>query len=490
MGRLSEHELAHLGGRVAVPGYDRAAVSAGVVHLGVGGFHRSHQAVYHDALLRAGLLEWGICGVGVLPRDAAMRDALVAQDGLYTLLVKAPDGTVAPQVVGSIVEYLLAPDDPEAVVERLAAPTTRVVTLTITEGGYDVDDATGTFRASTPEVRHDLGGGPPRSAFGFVVEALRRRRERGLPPLTVLSCDNLEGNGDVARTAFGAFARLRDPELGAWVEAAVPFPNAVVDRITPATTDADRLTVSELLGVDDRAPVVCEPFTQWVIETADGAVLPPYDRVGARLVPDARPFELMKLRLLNAGHQVLAYFGRLLGHRFVHEAARDPDLRAFLAEYLEREAVPTLSGVPEADVASFRDAVAERFGNPAIGDTLARLAVDASDRIPKFVLPVIRERLARGEEVTLAAAVIASWARYAGGVDEQGAPIAFDDRRADSLADRARRRRAEPDAFIRDEAVFGDLARDERFAAPYRAALASLDERGARATLAALIATG
>ncbi len=488
MGRLSDRALSTLDGRVAVPGYDRAAVNVGIVHLGVGGFHRSHQAVYHDALLGAGLLDWGICGVGVLPRDAPMRDALVAQDGLYTLLVKAPDGTMAPRVIGSIVEYLLAPDEPEAVVERLATPTTRVVSLTITEGGYDVDDATGAFRASTPEVRHDLDGGPPRSAFGFVVEALRRRRDRGVAPFTVLSCDNLEGNGDVARTAFGSFARLRDAELGAWVDSEVPFPNAVVDRITPATTDVDRVAVCELLGVEDCAPVVCEPFTQWVIERTDGAVLPPYVRAGARLVADARPFELMKLRLLNAGHQVLAYFGRLLGHRLVHEAARDPDLRAFLEAYLEREAMPTLSGVPEADVAGFRDALAERFGNPAIGDTLERLAVDASDRIPKFILPVIRERLARGEDVTLAAAVVASWARYAGGPDEQGQPIALVDRRAAGLAERARRRGVEPDAFIEDEAIFGGLARDERFAARYRAALSSLDARGARATLVALVA--
>ena len=229
------------------PSYDRAQVTAGVVHFGVGGFHRAHQAMYHDRLMNDGkALDWGICGVGVMPGDRAMKEALDAQDGLYTLVVKHADGTYEPQVIGAIVEYLFAPDDPEAVIEKLASSTTRIVSLTITEGGYGVD--------------------PGSPAFGLITEGLRRRRERGLEPFTVMSCDNLQGNGHLSRRAFTAFASLRDPELGAWVAHEVRFPNSMVDRITPVTTDEDRAEVRERFGVDDRWPVVCEPFTQWVLE--------------------------------------------------------------------------------------------------------------------------------------------------------------------------------------------------------------------------------
>jgi len=480
---LSARTLGSLGDRVDVPEYDRGAVTAGVVHLGVGGFHRAHQAAFHDRLMNeGGPLDWGICGVGVLERDRGTIEALQAQDGLYTLLAKAPGGEVVARVIGSIVELLLAPDEPEAVLEKLAAPTTRLVTLTITEGGYLVDDATGVFDAEQPDVARDLAaaaGEPPRTAFGLVVEGLRRRRERGLEPFTVLSCDNLQGNGEIARTAFGTFAALRDEELGAWVREHVPFPSSVVDRITPATTEADRRTVRELLDIEDRAPVVCEPFAQWVIDAGAAGALPPYDAVGVRLVDDVLPHELMKLRLLNAGHQAVAHAGRLCGHTYVHEAARDPDIRAFLDAYLDHEAVPTIHGVPEDELRAFRAAVPERFGNPAVGDTLERLATDASDRIPKFLLPVIRERLKAGGDVRRAAAVIAAWTVSC---DE----LPLTDRRAEELAARARGRADDPLVFVRDRAVFGDLADDDAFTTAYRAALQSVDTAGVRATLASL----
>ncbi len=485
MAPLSARTLQACDERVALPAYDRNEVTAGVVHVGVGGFHRAHQAVYHDELLAGGHLEWGICGVGVLPGDRRMRDALVAQDGLYTLVVKHPDGSFEPRIVGSIVDVLLAPEDPEAVIERLAAPVTKAVTLTITEGGYNVG-GDGAFDASAPAVARDLAGQhPPATVFGLVVEALRRRRDRDLAPFVVLSCDNLVANGDVARTAFGTFAQRRDAGLGAWVDEHVAFPNAVVDRITPSTTDLDRAAMRDLYGIEDQAPVVCEPFRQWVLEDT-GVALPPYAEAGVRVVADVRPHELMKLRLLNGGHQALAYFGRLCGHTFVHQAARDPDVAAFLHAYWDEEVVPTLTGVPADELGQFRGALLERFGNAAIADMVERLTTDASDRVPKFVLPVVRERLARGEDVTRGAAIIAGWARYADGTDEEGLPIAWSDHRRDALADRARRRFEDPDAFLGEREVFGDLVDDERFVAAYRAALASLDARGARATLAAL----
>jgi mannitol 2-dehydrogenase len=309
-------------------------------------------------------------------------------------------------------------------------------------------------------------------------------------PFTVLSCDNIQHNGQVARSVFTAFARLRDPELAAWIEQEVRFPDCMVDRITPATTDADRADVRAHEGIDDAWPVVCEPFAQWVLEDDFSAGRPDLEAVGVQLVADVAPYELMKLRILNGGHQTLAYFGYLMGHRFVHDAARDPLIRQLLLGYMDREATPTLRPVPGIDLAAYKLEGVERFSNPAIGDTLARLAFDASERIPKFLVPAILENLAAGRDVTLGAAVIASWARYAEGIDEAGEPIAVDDRLKDTLMPLARRGRDDPLAFLRLPDLFGGLVDDDRFTRPYRATLDSLHRRGARATLEELVQEG
>jgi mannitol 2-dehydrogenase len=472
-----------------VPPYDRARVLAGLVHVGVGGFHRAHQAMYHDRLLAEdGDFEWGICGVGLMPDDERMKEVLDAQDGLYTLVEKHADGTYEPRVIGSIVRYLFAPHNPEAAIEAIADASTRIVSLTITEGGYSVDADTGEFDAEDPGVAHDLTpGAAPKTVFGLVTEALRRRREHGAEPFTVMSCDNLPGNGRLARLAFTAFARLREPSLGSWLEDRVAFPNSMVDRITPATTEQDRAELRARFGVDDRWPVVCEPFAQWVLEDTFSAGRPPYERVGVQLVENVEPYELMKLRLLNAGHQALAYFGYLCGYRFVHEAAQDPVLRAFLLGYLDEEGAPTLPSVPGIDVRDYSHSIVERFSNAEVGDSLERLCAWASDRIPKWLLPVIRAQLESGGEIRRAAAVVASWARYAEGVDEQGHPIEVVDRLAPELTRTAQRQREDPEAFIADRRLFGGLAEAPRFVDAFRAALDSLHERGARATLEALV---
>ncbi|HEY3503746.1 MAG TPA: mannitol dehydrogenase family protein [Actinocatenispora sp.] len=476
-------------GDVPVPAYDRSRVRVGIVHLGVGGFHRAHQAMYLDRLMTEGLaLDWGICGVGVLPSDAAMRDALTAQDCLYTLVVKHPDGRYEPRVVGSIVEYLLAPEDPEAVIERMAAETTRIVSLTVTEGGYNLHHVTGAFAADNPDVVHDLTpGATPRTTFGLVTEALARRRERGVPPFTVMSCDNLQGNGDLSRRVFTAYARLRDPELADWIAREVRFPNSMVDRITPVTTDEDRAEVARRFGIEDRWPVVTEPFTQWVLSDSFVTGRPAYEKVGVQVVRDVEPYELMKLRLLNASHQALAYFGYLAGYRLVHEAAADPLFATFLRQYMDREATPTLSPVPGVDLVAYKDSLLERFANPEVRDTVARLCAESSDRIPKWLLPVIRTQLASDGPMERAAAIVASWARYAEGVDEQGEPIEVVDRLADKLIAAARRQRAEPLAFLADRDLFGDLVDNHRFVTAYRAALDQLHAVGARATLESLV---
>ncbi|HST86111.1 MAG TPA: mannitol dehydrogenase family protein [Kineosporiaceae bacterium] len=484
MTQLRGESLAALGAGIAVPGYRRDQVSVGIVHFGVGGFHRSHQAMYLDQLMNAGqAMDWGICGVGLLPSDRRMSEVMRTQDCLYTLVLKLADGTWQPRVIGSIVDYLFAPDDPEAVLARLTSATTKLVSLTITEGGYNIDLA-GRFVADAPAVVADLtSGAAPTTVFGFIVEALARRRALGLVPFSVMSCDNIQGNGHVAEQVITAFARLRDPELAEWIATTVDFPNSMVDRITPATTDADRSEITRRFGIEDEWPVLCEPFQQWVLEDTFRAGRPPFEAVGVQLVKDVEPYELMKLRLLNAGHQALAYAGYLSGYRLVHEAAQDPLITDLLLGYMREEAVPTLLPVPGIDLPQYCRELIERFANPEVADTVARLCGHTSDLIPKFLLPVLRRQLDLGGPIERATMVLACWARYAEGIDEQGEPIEVVDALKDRLMASARRQADEPLAFLQNRDVFGDLVDDERLVAGYTTILASLHEHGVRETL-------
>ncbi|WP_374024629.1 mannitol dehydrogenase family protein [Mycobacterium sp. HNNTM2301] len=452
---------------IDAPNYDRGEVTVGIAHIGAGHFHRAHQAAYINLLLQQGLArDWGICGVGVMPADWTMRDVLNDQDGLYTLILENPNGSRDAQVIGSIVDYRYAPDDPESALEVLTAASTRIISLTITEGGYRDPD------------------GP---AFALITEALARRRDRGVPAPTIVSCDNIENNGEVAKRTVLASAERRDPALAEWVAQNARFPSSMVDRITPATTLEMAAEVRRDFGVGDRWPVVAEPFTAWVIEDdfADGR--PPLERAGVLMVDDVRPYELMKLRMLNAGHQCLAYFAHLCGFQFVHEAARDPLFAAFLLSYFETEAIPTLPPVPGIDLHDFGRTLVERFANPAVRDTVARICAYSSDRIPKWLFPVICDNLANDGPVQLAAAAVASWARYAEGTDEWGKPYEVVDQLADSLIPIARSQHQNPTAFIEVTAVFCDLAHQPRFVDAYSWALDSLHTKGARATLEALV---
>jgi mannitol 2-dehydrogenase len=473
---------------IPVPSYDRSQVKVGIVHFGVGGFHRAHQAMYLDQLMEQGkALDWGICGVGVMPFDLKMKEAMQSQDCLYTLVLKASDGSWEPRIIGSIVQYLYAPDHPDAVIEKMADPETRIVSLTVTEGGYNFHPVTGEFDDTNPAVQADLApGAVPATTFGLITEALVRRRARGIEPFTVMSCDNIQGNGQMAQEVFVAFARLRDPELGEWVEGNVRFPNSMVDRITPVTTDEDRAQISERFGVEDAWPVVCEPFTQWALEDYFSFGRPPLEDVGVQVVPDVMPYELMKLRLLNASHQALCYFGYLAGYRLVHEVAQDQLFANFLLDYMNLDATPTLAPVPGIDLDAYKHQLIERFSNAAVRDTVARLCAESSDRIPKWLLPVVRENLTAGRDVTLSAAIVASWARYTEGVDEQGEPIKVVDRLADTLQQIAARQREDPLAFVKNQELFGDLAAEPAFTEPYLNALNSMHTSGARATLEAL----
>ena len=491
MPRLTERSLASLHPDVAVPTYNRAGLTTGVVHLGVGGFHRAHEAMYLDRLLDAGGdPSWAVCGVGTLPADRAMQEALEPQDCLYTLVLKGTDGSVRPRVIGSISRYLHAPADPEAVIARLTDRATRIVSLTITEGGYHVSDATGEFEVS-PDVAADLEpGAAPRTVFGLVTAALDRRRRAGAGGFTVLSCDNVSSNGEVARHSFTAFAELKDPELARWMTEHVTFPSSMVDRITPVTSDQDRRDLAERFDLDDAWPVVAEPFAQWVLQDRFVDGRPALQDVGVQLVDDVAPYELMKLRLLNASHQVLGYLGHLAGFTYVHQVCQDPAFTAMLLRYLTDEADPTLPRLPGIDLADYRGTLLSRFANPNIGDTLARNCTDGSDRIPKFLLPVIRDQLAAGGDISVAVTAVAAWARYLEGIDEQGRPYDVADRRRQQLVPLAAQQHSRPESLLGLVEVFGDLASQPRFVAAYVEALAALRNDGARSVVHALARQG
>lgn len=483
---------AHLGQVIApvtTPSYDRSTLTAGIIHFGVGGFHRGHQAMYLDVLMNEGkAMDWAICGMGVMASDAHMRDVLKASDGLYTLVAKNPDGTRDVRVIGSIIDYVFAPDDPTAAIERLADPAIRIVSLTITEGGYNFHHVTGDFDLENAAVKADLADPTnPSTVFGLVCAGLRLRRERGITPFTVMSCDNIQGNGHVAERMFNAYASALDPEFALWMKDQVPFPNSMVDRITPSTTDADRADVAATYGIEDGWPVVCEDFCQWVLEDkfADGR--PPYEDTGVQVVNDVVPYELMKLRLLNASHQGLCYFGYLAGYRAVHDVARNPLFARFLLRYMDQEATPTLSPLPGVDLDAYKHKLIDRFSNEYVADTVARLCAESSDRIPKWLMPVVRDNLATNGQIELSAAIVASWARYAEGTDEQGEPIEINDRLADTLTTVALKNKDDIDSFIAQRELFGDVVDNERFRTAYEKVLRSLHEKGSIATLQDLV---
>ena len=485
MVRLTAADTAALSG-VPVPQYAREGAVPGIVHFGVGNFHRAHEAMYIDRVLNADpSASWGICGVGVLTFDERMRDVLREQDGLYTLVTKRPDGGSEARVIGSIVEYLYAPEDRDAVIERLAAPSTRIVSLTITEGGYSVDDTTGEFDPTSPAIAADLASdGPPQTAFGLITEALRRRHSRGVPAFTIMSCDNIQGNGHVAKTALTAFAKLKDPVLGQWVEDSVAFPNSMVDRITPVTTSAGIEEVAREYGIEDAWPVLSEAYEQWVLEDDFPFGRPDFAAVGVQLVPKVLPYELMKLRLLNASHQAMSYLGILAGYSMVHEVVRTELFADFLRGYMTAEAMPTLDPVPGVDLLAYREELIARFSSEAIADTLARQVVDGSDRMAKFIVPVLTAQLRSDGPIEHIALVIAAWSRYLEGTDEAGNVIIPTDRRAASVVAAAEEESHTPGAFLSLAEVFGQLGGNERLQEAFLRARGRLRELGAEGAIA------
>jgi mannitol 2-dehydrogenase len=482
--KLSQSTLGALPASVAVPRYAREKVAHSIVHIGVGGFYRAHQAVYLDDLLHLpGNAEWGYCGVGLLAHDAGIRDAMRDQDCLYTVVERSADGDVA-RVIGSVLEFLHAPDDPQAVLEKMADASTRIVSLTITEGGYYINQGTGQFDAQHPDIVHDLAHPhAPRCSFGYLAEALHRRRERGLAPFTVMSCDNLQNNGDVMRKMLLAFAALRDPGLSDWLEQHCAFPNSMVDRITPATTNVHRALVRDQFGLLDAWPVATEPFRQWVIEDNFPGGRPAWEQVGAQMTMDVLPYEKMKLRLLNAGHQSLCYLGMLFGYEYAHEAMSDAGIRQLLVDMMEIEVTPLLPQVVGIDLDAYKRTLIERFSNPAIRDQLSRIGTEGSARIPKFVLPSICEQMVLGGPITRLCFTVACWFRYLNGADEQGNAMPIIDPHAARLQAHALQGGIDPAALLSLRDLFGDLLDEPRFVAEVSDALARLYRDGARAAL-------
>jgi mannitol 2-dehydrogenase len=486
---LRQETLKSLPAGVKVPSYDRAALPHAIVHMSLGGFHRAHQAVYLDDLLHLDGPRWGICGVGLLPQDARMRDVMRAQDCLYTVVERSAAGNRA-RVIGSIVECLHAPADPQKVVEKMASPDCRIASLTITEGGYYVNQGTGQFNDAHPDIQRDLAHPhEPSSSFGLLAEALDRRRQRGLPPFTVQSCDNLQGNGDVTRKMFLAFASLRDRALGAWLSEKGSFPNAMVDRITPATTDEHRALVRDEIGIADGWPVVTEPFKQWVIEDRFPLGRPQWERVGAQMTSDVHPYEMMKIRLLNASHQALCYIGMLLGYRFADETMADADIRKLVETMMNVEVTPLLPDVPGIDLAQYKRTLVERFSNPTLRDQLARIGTEGSARIPKFVLPSVLERLERGGPMRALCFTVAAWFRYLTGKDDRGQPLPMNDPILEELTRRARAGGEDPRQLLGLRELFGDvLPASKVFVGQVEEHLHAFYRQGSRAALARCLA--
>lgn len=483
MMRLSSSSLPQLPDRVEQPAYDRDKVTIGLVHLGIGAFHRAHQAVYTDKIL-ADDPSWGICGVSL--RSADTRDALAPQDGLYTLKVQDGQGERL-SVIGSIVEILVAPENPEAVLSRMADAATRIVSLTVTEKGYCHNPATGTLDENHPDILHDLQNpSKPKSAIGFIVEALARRKAAGAPAFTLLTCDNLPSNGHVLKRVVTRFAELRDPELAAFV-ADVASPSTMVDRIVPATTDADRAAITAALGFSDAWPVMTEPFRQWVVEDDFPLGRPAWETAGVVFVEDVSAFETMKLRLLNGSHSTLAYLGYLAGAETVADAMALPGMEDLVEALMRDEVSPTLPPLAGFDLPAYRRALVERFNNPALRHRTWQIAMDGSQKLPQRLLGTIRDRIQAGAPYDRLALGVAAWMRYARGIDEAGKAIDVRDPLSARIAELAQGS-DDPEeiakALLGMKEIFGDdLGADPDFRAQIVRALSRLFSEGSAAVL-------
>jgi mannitol 2-dehydrogenase len=472
---------------VQLPSYDRSKLTPGIVHIGLGNFHRAHMAVYLDDLFGMGLNhDWAILGAGVREGDARMREALKAQDCLSTVIELDPQGKSARRV-GSMIDFLPVQADNAALIAAMSRPEIRIVSLTVTEGGYFINPATGEFDPTHPEILADATD-PHRTAFGAIIAALKARRAAGVAPFTVMSCDNLPGNGHVTKAAVVGQARLADPSLADWIAENVAFPNGMVDRITPATGPRERAMAAAFGLGDDPVPVTCEPFRQWVLEDNFPAGRPAWEKAGVTLTPHVHNFEMMKIRVLNGGHATIAYPGGLLDIEFVHEAMAHPLIRGLLDKVERDEIIPYVPPVPDTNLGDYYRLIVERFSNPEVADTERRLCLDGSNRQPKFIVPSIRDALAAGGSVEGLALVSALWCRYCFGETDSGTHIPPNDPDWDALVARSKAAKTRPAAWLEMTAVYGDLGQDARFAAAFERHLNRLWAVGTKQTLSEYLA--
>lgn len=469
--------LGDLSTEVIVPTYDRVGLRPSVVHIGVGGFHRAHLATYIDELCEAGHRDWAIVGCGVLAGDVAMETALRQQDMLYTLVTRGAAAT-SVQVIGSIIDYVHVVPEMALAIEQIASAETQIVSLTITEGGYPIDDLTGEYLPDSPNAG-------PTSAFGIVAAALELRRQRGSGPITVMSCDNIMTNGSVARAATLGEAAKHGDQLIDWIAEHVSFPNSMVDRITPATTPSDGAWLQKHHGIHDEWPVVTEPFRQWVVEDHFAGDRLPLEELDIIVTDNVEPYEFMKLRLLNAGHSCLAYLAALHGIETVDAAMAEPWIEQYVRHFLDHESKPVLPEVAGIDVDDYIETLIERFSNPAIGDQISRLCLDGSAKFPKFLLPTVRAQLAQGGPVESAALALAGWCQYLCGVNDHGDPIDVSpDPQLEDAREFAAASIEEPANFLGLESVFGaDLQASEPFVRAFSDALRAIRSNGVRSTV-------
>jgi mannitol 2-dehydrogenase len=480
---LNRAALARLQPPVRVPRFDPARVTPGIVHLGLGGFHRAHMARYTHNLMevQSDAIGWGIVGAGLMPADRRMQESLAPQDNLYTLVERsAVEETVT--VIGSLAGVVFAGESSAALMDAIDRPAIRIVSLTVTEHGYCLNRSTKRLDPDHTLIRADLAHPDrPSSAIGIIVEAYRRRRESGVPPFTALSCDNIQHNGTVLQEAVLALAGLRDSKLADWIAANASFPSTMVDRITPVTAETDVAALAQRYGIIDRWPVFSELFTQWVIEDRFPQGRPAWEDAGAQFVDDVAPYEFMKLRLLNASHLAVAGLGRLAGYVTIDEAMADPLISRYMTTLMERETGPTLPPVPGIDLPLYKATLVERFANPAIKDTVERVNTDAPLNI---LVDPIRDRLRAGASVDLLALALAAWLRRVRGEDEQGQPIDVRHPLAGQLRAKAVEGGADPRPLLGIAQLFGDTGADPRLIAPVGHWLAALYTRGSRQTLA------
>ncbi len=477
--KLNNASLADLPAEIRRPTYDRSALTPGIVHIGLGNFHRAHQAWYLHRLMEQGQAhDWAILGAGVRPGDAAMRSRLLAQDCLTTLIALDPAGTRA-EVVGSMIDFLPVEEGNGPLIRAMSDPAIRIVSLTVTEGGY-YRTAAGEFDAEHPDIVHDAAHpDAPVTAFGAMVAALKLRRMAGRGAFTGQCCDNLQDNGAILRQTVVGLARLTDPDLADWIDAEANFPNSMVDCIVPATGSAE-LALAKRLGIDDAAPVTHENFRQWVIEDAFCAGRPDWDKVGATFTDDVHPYETMKIRILNAGHQVLANVGEVLSLPTIAACMGDPLVAAFFRKVETEEIVPYVNAVPGTSPSAYLDLIGRRFANPAILDTTRRVAFDGSARHTGFVLPILRDALAAGGSIRGQTLVEALWARMCAGVREDGTTIAPNDPHWGDLAACAAQARSDPRAWLGQTQFYGDLAEQNGVADLFSAWLSLIWSRGCR----------